>query len=103
MPCFRLIFFCFPGSLVLEPQGMLGSVSGAGRKAFPQRYAESANLARSSFRCIFTFDCGWCFNSQVMERAHYWYYMLELGFYVSLLLRISVDIRRKVKTSMFLL
>lgn len=38
------------------------------------------------------------FNSQVMERAHYWYYMLELGFYLSLLLRISVDVRRKVKT-----
>lgn len=36
-------------------------------------------------------------NSQVMERAHYWYYMLELGFYLSLLLRISVDVRRKVK------
>lgn len=31
-----------------------------------------------------------------MEGAHYWYYMLELGFYISLLLRISVDIKRKV-------
>lgn len=39
------------------------------------------------------------FNSEVMERAHYWYYMLELGFYLSLLLRISVDIRRKVKAN----
>uniref|UniRef100_A0A7N8WSI1 Ceramide synthase 2-like n=1 Tax=Mastacembelus armatus TaxID=205130 RepID=A0A7N8WSI1_9TELE len=27
--------------------------------------------------------------------AHYWYYMLELGFYGSLLLRISVDVKRK--------
>lgn len=34
-----------------------------------------------------------------MERAHYWYYMLELGFYGSLLLRISVDIKRKVRSS----
>uniref|UniRef100_A0A3Q4M1Y6 Ceramide synthase 4b n=1 Tax=Neolamprologus brichardi TaxID=32507 RepID=A0A3Q4M1Y6_NEOBR len=32
---------------------------------------------------------------QPMERAHYWYYMLELGFYGSLLLRISVDVKRK--------
>lgn len=32
-----------------------------------------------------------------MERAHYWYYMLELGFYGSLLLRISVDVKRKVR------
>ncbi|KAG7246632.1 hypothetical protein CRUP_038434, partial [Coryphaenoides rupestris] len=30
-----------------------------------------------------------------MERAHYWYYMLELGFYCSLLMRISVDVKRK--------
>lgn len=30
-----------------------------------------------------------------MERSHYWYYMLELGFYESLLLRISVDVKRK--------
>lgn len=36
------------------------------------------------------------FHLQPMERAHYWYYMLELGFYLSLLLRISVDIKRKV-------
>lgn len=36
------------------------------------------------------------FHPQPMERAHYWYYMLELGFYLSLLLRISVDIKRKV-------
>lgn len=26
---------CFPGSLVLEPQGMLGSVSSAGKEALP--------------------------------------------------------------------
>lgn len=34
-----------------------------------------------------------------MEGAHYWYYMLELGFYGSLLLRISVDVKRKVRSS----
>lgn len=38
---------------------------------------------------------------QAMEPAHYWYYMLELGFYGSLLLRISVDIKRKVNIHSF--
>nr|XP_046265336.1 ceramide synthase 2-like isoform X2 [Scatophagus argus]XP_046265337.1 ceramide synthase 2-like isoform X2 [Scatophagus argus] len=40
-------------------------------------------------------ECWRQYPVQSMERAHYWYYMLELGFYVSLLLRISVDIKRK--------
>ncbi|KAK2895447.1 ceramide synthase 2-like isoform X1 [Channa argus] len=40
-------------------------------------------------------ECWRGYPIQAMERAHYWYYMLELGFYGSLLLRISVDIKRK--------
>uniref|UniRef100_A0A3B4UJN5 Ceramide synthase 4 n=1 Tax=Seriola dumerili TaxID=41447 RepID=A0A3B4UJN5_SERDU len=40
-------------------------------------------------------ECWRKYPVQPMERAHYWYYMLELGFYGSLLLRISVDIKRK--------
>ncbi|KAG7524335.1 hypothetical protein JOB18_010580 [Solea senegalensis] len=40
-------------------------------------------------------DCWSKYPVQPMERAHYWYYMLELSFYVSLLLRISVDVKRK--------
>ncbi|XP_068196964.1 ceramide synthase 2-like [Antennarius striatus] len=40
-------------------------------------------------------ECWEQYPKQPMERAHYWYYMLELGFYVSLLLRITVDIKRK--------
>ncbi|KAM4552540.1 ceramide synthase 2-like [Odontesthes bonariensis] len=40
-------------------------------------------------------ECWRQYPVQPMERAHFWYYMLELGFYVSLLLRISVDIKRK--------
>ncbi|KAF7665503.1 hypothetical protein LDENG_00141370 [Lucifuga dentata] len=40
-------------------------------------------------------ECWRHYPVQPMERVHYWYYMLELGFYNSLLLRISVDIRRK--------
>uniref|UniRef100_A0A1A8AK04 Ceramide synthase 4 n=1 Tax=Nothobranchius furzeri TaxID=105023 RepID=A0A1A8AK04_NOTFU len=40
-------------------------------------------------------ECWRRYPVQPMERAHFWYYMLELGFYGSLLLRISVDIKRK--------
>lgn len=40
-------------------------------------------------------ECWRQYPVQPIERAHYWYYMLELGFYGSLLLRISVDIKRK--------
>ncbi|XP_033505799.2 ceramide synthase 2-like [Epinephelus lanceolatus] len=40
-------------------------------------------------------ECWRQYPYQPMEKAHYWYYMLELGFYGSLLLRIYVDIKRK--------
>nr|XP_061795522.1 ceramide synthase 2-like [Nerophis lumbriciformis] len=40
-------------------------------------------------------ECWRQYPVQPMQRRHYWYYMLELGFYGSLLLRISVDIKRK--------
>lgn len=40
-------------------------------------------------------ECWKKYPVQHMELAHYWYYMLELGFYESLLLRISVDVKRK--------
>ncbi|XP_054620799.1 ceramide synthase 2-like isoform X1 [Dunckerocampus dactyliophorus] len=40
-------------------------------------------------------ECWRQYPVQPMQRVHYWYYMLELGFYGSLLLRISVDIKRK--------
>lgn len=69
---------------------MLGPVSSAGKEAFP---VVCLFILLDYFRMVLTFA-----GSQVMERAHYWYYMLELGFYLSLLLRISVDVRRKVKT-----
>lgn len=38
---------------------------------------------------------------QRVEKAHYWYYMLELGFYWSLLLCVSVDVKRKVSAMFF--
>uniref|UniRef100_A0A8C1RH87 Ceramide synthase 4b n=1 Tax=Cyprinus carpio TaxID=7962 RepID=A0A8C1RH87_CYPCA len=34
-------------------------------------------------------------NPCPVQDAHYWYYMLELGFYWSLLLCVSVDVKRK--------
>ncbi|KAJ0011741.1 hypothetical protein NQD34_012716 [Periophthalmus magnuspinnatus] len=40
-------------------------------------------------------ECWRQYPVQPMEWTHYWYYMLELGFYASLLLRISVDVKRK--------
>ncbi|KAJ8387730.1 hypothetical protein AAFF_G00150310 [Aldrovandia affinis] len=39
-----------------------------------------------------------CWNGyprQPVAKAHYWYYIMELGFYWSLLLCVSVDIKRK--------
>ncbi|XP_077462685.1 ceramide synthase 2-like [Stigmatopora argus] len=35
------------------------------------------------------------FPKQVVTDAHRWYYILELGFYLSLLLCVSVDVKRK--------
>ncbi|MEQ2271389.1 hypothetical protein XENORESO_003261 [Xenotaenia resolanae] len=32
---------------------------------------------------------------QPVADAHYWYYILELSFYLSLLLSVSVDVKRK--------
>ncbi|XP_015236364.1 PREDICTED: ceramide synthase 2-like [Cyprinodon variegatus] len=40
-------------------------------------------------------ECWRHYPIQPLERVHFWYYMLELGFYGSLLLRISVDVKRK--------
>lgn len=37
---------------------------------------------------------------QPVAEAHYWYYILEMGFYLSLLLCVSVDVKRKVSVSL---
>lgn len=37
---------------------------------------------------------------QSMLPSQYWYYILEMGFYVSLLLSLSFDVKRKVSPSM---
>lgn len=36
---------------------------------------------------------------QPVAEAHHWYYILEMGFYMSLLLCVSVDVKRKVSVS----
>lgn len=35
-------------------------------------------------------------SMQSMLPSQYWYYVLEMGFYVSLLLSLSFDVKRKV-------
>ncbi|XP_021179849.2 ceramide synthase 2 [Fundulus heteroclitus] len=40
-------------------------------------------------------ECWRGYPKQPVADVHYWYYMLELGFYLSLLLSISVDVKRK--------
>uniref|UniRef100_H3DDK5 Ceramide synthase 4a n=1 Tax=Tetraodon nigroviridis TaxID=99883 RepID=H3DDK5_TETNG len=35
------------------------------------------------------------YPKQALEPAHRWYYLLEMGFYVSLLLSVSADVKRK--------
>ncbi|XP_046732216.1 ceramide synthase 2 isoform X3 [Silurus meridionalis] len=40
-------------------------------------------------------ECWRGYPQQRVENVHYWYYMLELGFYWSLLLCVSVDVKRK--------
>ncbi|XP_034737841.1 ceramide synthase 2-like isoform X2 [Etheostoma cragini] len=40
-------------------------------------------------------ECWRGYPKQPVAEAHYWYYMLEMGFYLSLLLCVSVDIKRK--------
>lgn len=40
-------------------------------------------------------ECWRGYPKQPVAEAHYWYYLLELSFYVSLLLRVSVDVKRK--------
>ncbi|XP_023674698.1 ceramide synthase 2-like [Paramormyrops kingsleyae] len=39
--------------------------------------------------------CWKAYPRQPVQTAHYWYYLLELGFYWSLLFCVSVDIKRK--------
>uniref|UniRef100_A0A3P9IFT2 Ceramide synthase 4a n=1 Tax=Oryzias latipes TaxID=8090 RepID=A0A3P9IFT2_ORYLA len=40
-------------------------------------------------------ECWRGYPKQAVASAHYWYYMLEMGFYLSLLLSVSVDVKRK--------
>ncbi|XP_069006640.1 ceramide synthase 4a [Embiotoca jacksoni] len=40
-------------------------------------------------------ECWRGYPIQPVAEAHYWYYTLEMGFYLSLLLCVSVDVKRK--------
>uniref|UniRef100_A0A4W4HBI8 TLC domain-containing protein n=1 Tax=Electrophorus electricus TaxID=8005 RepID=A0A4W4HBI8_ELEEL len=40
-------------------------------------------------------ECWRGYPQQAVEKVHYWYYLTELGFYWSLLLCVSVDVKRK--------
>uniref|UniRef100_A0A8C3B0G7 Ceramide synthase 4a n=1 Tax=Cyclopterus lumpus TaxID=8103 RepID=A0A8C3B0G7_CYCLU len=40
-------------------------------------------------------ECWRGYPKQPVAEAHYWYYILEMGFYLSLLLCVSVDVKRK--------
>ncbi|XP_076134863.1 ceramide synthase 4a isoform X3 [Alosa pseudoharengus] len=40
-------------------------------------------------------ECWQGYPKQLVAEAHYWYYILELSFYWSLLLCVSVDVKRK--------
>ncbi|KAM8874737.1 ceramide synthase 4a isoform 2-T2 [Spinachia spinachia] len=40
-------------------------------------------------------ECWRGYPKQPVAEAHFWYYILELGFYLSLLLCVSVDVKRK--------
>ncbi|XP_034035744.1 ceramide synthase 2-like isoform X2 [Thalassophryne amazonica] len=40
-------------------------------------------------------ECWRGYPKQPMSETHYWYYILELSFYLSLLLCVSVDVKRK--------
>ncbi|XP_062411625.1 ceramide synthase 2 [Sardina pilchardus] len=40
-------------------------------------------------------ECWRGYPLQPVEQAHFWYYLIELGFYESLLLCVSVDVKRK--------
>jgi len=45
---------------------------------------------------IYAFLSVWC--CQHVTADIWWYYMLELGFYVSLILSLFMDAKRKVRT-----
>ncbi|XP_038634026.1 ceramide synthase 2-like [Scyliorhinus canicula] len=40
-------------------------------------------------------ECWKGYPQQMLLPSHYWYYMIELAFYWSLLLRVSLDVKRK--------
>ncbi|KAM8750304.1 ceramide synthase 2 isoform 1-T3 [Acanthopagrus schlegelii] len=85
------------------------------RRRNQERPGLRKRFCEASWRCVFYFfafvygvlalyDKPWFYNlkevwagfpKQSMLPSQYWYYMLEMGFYISLLLSLSFDVKRK--------
>ncbi|TKS74623.1 Ceramide synthase 2 [Collichthys lucidus] len=62
------------------------------------RPSNTKKFCEASWRFVFyfiAFTAGLASLINPVSEAHYWYYIMEMGFYVSLLLCVSVDVKRK--------
>ncbi|XP_029910553.1 ceramide synthase 2 [Myripristis murdjan] len=85
------------------------------RRRNQERPGLRKRFCEASWRCVFylfafiggvvaLYDKPWLYNlrevwagfpKQSMLPSQYWYYLLEMGFYLSLLLRLTADVKRK--------
>lgn len=85
--------------LALEKNIFLECVSRIDSRAFGVKIVPLLLLVLNQ---LFYQDVRWCLTVsclsvlQPVAEAHYWYYFLEMGFYLSLLMSVSVDVKRKV-------
>lgn len=65
---------------------------------------DDGDASVAATRCHWTHILTRCFSLplvlQPVADAHHWYYILEMSFYLSLLLCVSVDVKRKVSASL---
>lgn len=76
-------------TLDLQPEGGLGRFPKTGWSLIQQK--QSRHLRNMAFKISIMAVC-----VQSMLPSQYWYYIVELGFYVSLLFSLSFDVKRKV-------